>query len=139
MKYMRLPNGRPPRFDLWGHNPYGFRKPQLSKEPSKRGIVAFQDLQRLEQALDRNFPGRNMKLFLAEWGVPVGSKDLDLGYSVPVNAAKKWIQAGFGIARDDPRIFTLGWVHLADIPRTSQGLLTTSSVRKPTYDAYKGS
>jgi len=138
IKYMKLPNGQRPRFDMWGHNPYGFKIPNLKDPVSPRGIVAFADLNRLLRALDKAFAPRKLPLFLSEWGVPVGFKDKDLLYAVPPTMANKWIRAGYRIARTNRRIFTLGWVHPLDTSLSSQGLFTLSGQKKPSYNFFKG-
>jgi hypothetical protein len=138
IKYMKLPGGARPRFDMWGHNPYGFKKPNLMDPPSPRGIVAFADLTRLMKALDKAFAPRKLPLYLSEWGVPIGFKDKDLLYAVPPKQGKQWISSGFKIARKSKRIFTLGWVHLLDDVRSSQGLFTIGGQKKPSYNFYKG-
>jgi hypothetical protein len=137
IRYLRLPDGSPPRMDLYGHNPYGFKIPNLKDPPSKKGSVAFGDLRRLVKALDKSFPGQRLKLFLAEWGVPIGFKDKDLTYSLKVQEGLQWIRAGFKIASKWSRIFTLGWVHPLDTPRSSQGLLDKKGKKKPSYNVYK--
>ena len=139
IKYMTLPDGRRPRMDMWGHNPYGFAEPEISDEPSKRGIVAFKDLELLTDALDEAFPDQDLKLFLSEWGVPIGFKDKDLLYSKSEDDGEDWIKSGFEIARGNPRIYTLGWVHLLDDTRSSQGLLDIKGNKKPSYGFYKDS
>ena len=145
---LKLPDGSRPRLDMWGHNPFGFAKPNLDDEPSRKGVVAFADLRRLTEELDVNFDGPPLKLFLAEWGVPFGFKDLDIGYERNEEDADDWIRTGFEIARDWDRIYTLGWIHPIDTDRSSMGLLrlpdpegppVTELEEKPTYDSYKGS
>jgi hypothetical protein len=72
--------------------------------------------------------------------VPVGFKDKDLLYKVSPKQAPRWIHAGYHIARKTPWISTLGWVHLLDDSRSSQGLFTKSGTKKTvSYNAYKGS
>ena len=138
IRYLRLPDGSRPRMDMWGHNPFSFRKPDLNDPPSRGGAVAFGDLRRLARALDRaRFPNSPLKLYLSEWGVPIGFKDKDLRYSLKPKEGKKWIRAGFRIAREWDRIYTLGWVHPVDTHRSSQGLLDSSGRPKPGYHAYR--
>lgn len=136
-RYMKLPNGSRPRMDLWGHNPWGFTEPNFKDPPGRRGTVTFSDLQRLVKVLDKTFKGQHLKLFLAEWGVPSGFKDLDLGYGLKQKEANRWINTAFRLTRTFKRIYSLGWVHLFDNPRNSTGLLTQSGQRKPTYKTYK--
>ena len=139
-RYMVLPDGSRPRFDMWGHNPFGFDKPELTPlngEPAPRGTVPFSDLRFLVRELDRNFKGRRLPLFLAEWGVPVGFKDKDLLYTLPPKEAKAWIRAGYKIAKSYKRIYTLGWIHPQDTDRSSQGLLNVGGQRKVTYSTFR--
>lgn len=122
---------------MWGHNPYGFKKPSLKDPKSPKGIVAFADLNRLMKALDKAFRPQKLRLYLSEWGVPIGFKDKDLLYRVPPKEGAKWIRAAYKIARSNRRIFTLGWVHPLDTDRSSQGLLTPTGGKKSSYFAFK--
>jgi hypothetical protein len=140
IRYMKLPNGSRPRMDMWGHNPFGFDLPKLKslkEKPAPRGTVPFSDLRFLVRELDRNFVGKKLKLFLAEWGVPTGFKDKDLLYTLKPKEAQQWVKAGYRIAKTYKRIFTLGWIHPVDTDRSSQGLLQTNGKRKPTFKAFQ--
>ena len=137
IRHMKLPDGSRPRMDMYGHNPWGASIPNLNDAPSPRGSVAFGDLRRLAVALDKAYPRKRLKLFLAEWGVPTGFRDEDLMYELKPNEAKRWVKAAFKIARAWKRIYTIGWVHPVDTERNSMGLLDSSGNRKPTYDAFQ--
>ena len=54
---LRLPGGRPPRMDLYGHNPFSARRPVLSQDPLGRGFADFGDLDTLAGWLDRDLKG----------------------------------------------------------------------------------
>ena len=136
IRYLRLPNGERPRMDMWGHNPYSFRKPFLPNPRSPKGRVDFSDLDDLAAELDRTFPGPPMQLFLSEFGVPTGL-DKDLQFEVDTDTAVNWVEAAFEIVRDWDRIYTLGWSVPVDTPRNPQGLLDSDLRPKPTYDAFK--
>jgi hypothetical protein len=137
IRYLKLPDGSRPRMDYWGHNPYGFDMPNLKDPPSPKGSVAFGDLRRLVKALDKAYRGQRLKLYLAEWGVPIGYKDKDLTYGLKAKEGVTWIKAGFRIANTFNRIFSLGWVHPVDTPYSSQGLLDKNGKRKAGYKVYK--
>jgi hypothetical protein len=138
IEYLKLPDGSRPRMDMWGHNPWGNRRPDLDDGPSRNGTVSFSDLERLVDALDAaGFPGDPLKLYLAEWGVATGFEDKDLLQKLDQETADDWMRAAFEIA-DWDRIFTLGWIHLRDTDRNSTGLLTEPGKQKPIYDTYKG-
>jgi hypothetical protein len=137
MRYMKLPGGKRPHMDMWGHNPWGNKLPRLTTKPSPRGSVAFRDLRHLTRALDKTFKRKRLKLFLAEWGVPTGFRDKDLNYGLKPKEAKRWTRAAYRIVRKWKRIYTLGWVHMVDTERNSTGLLGPNGSRKPTYKAFK--
>ena len=54
IRSMRLPNGRPPRMDLYGHNPFTLRRPSLGKRPLGHGYADFSDLDSLARWIDNN-------------------------------------------------------------------------------------
>src|SRR2546421_751435 len=65
---LRLPNGRPPRMDMYAHNPFSWEGPNFSDPPSPNGEVMFSDLPRLARWIDRYLrPG--LPIFLSEWTV----------------------------------------------------------------------
>lgn len=140
IRSMRLPNGRMPRMDLYGHNPFGFRMPSLSHKPSPRGMVDFSDARRLTRILDRYYPGKRLRLFLSEWGVPAGqTEDAELGFKLGFQQQAKWIRAGLRISRTFHRIYTVGWIHPQDRPDLgiTTGLIGASGARKPGYQAFR--
>ena len=50
---LKLPNGKPPRMDLYGHNPFSYRPPVAEEQTSRdAGTVDFSDLGRF-QKVDR--------------------------------------------------------------------------------------
>jgi hypothetical protein len=137
LRYMTLPNGARPRMDMWGHNPYSYRIPNLKAKPSPRGTVDFSDLGRLTKALDKAFKGKRLKLFLSEWGVPSPGRDQDLLLKVAPKKAVQWVNAAMKIVRKNRRIYTLGWSVPVDTARNPQGLLDTSLRPKGMYNAFK--
>ena len=53
IRAMRLPGGRRPRMDLYGHNPFTARLPDLRERPLSYGTADFSDLDTLAGWLDR--------------------------------------------------------------------------------------
>jgi hypothetical protein len=140
VRYMRLSNGRPPRMDLYGHNPFCFRAPNLSNPPSPDGEFDFSDLRRLEQLVDANFATghRQIKLFLSEWAIPTGPDSEFNFYTTPAVQAQ-WITDGWRIVRRSSWIYALGWIHLYDDASggSMSGLFYHSGQPKPGYYAFK--
>lgn len=139
VRRLRLSNGRPPRMDLYGHNPFGSRRPSLSRGPFGKGFADFADLGRFRVAVSRNLGrGRGPRLFLSEWTLPTAKGDSEFSYYVLPRTQPSWIRDGFRVAH---RVgaYGLGWVHLYDEPgpKFFSGLLDSSGQRKPGYFAFK--
>ena len=137
---MRLPNGRAPRLDMYGHNPFSFRDPNLANGPSPDQAYDFSDLRRLAVLVDSNLGRRGQRhpqLFLSEWTVPT-AVDNEFNFYVDPPVQAQWITDSLRITRTWPRIYALGWIHLYDDPPTSfGGLIQTNGTRKPGYVAWK--
>jgi hypothetical protein len=137
---LRLPDGKPPRLDMYGHNPFSYRAPDLANPPSADQQVDFSDLGRLSKLVARNLgrPGnRDPKLFISEWTVPT-KIDLEFNFYVEPLVQAQWITDGLRLAQSLPSIYAVGWIHLYDEPPTSYGgLLETDGAQKPGYAAWK--
>jgi hypothetical protein len=146
LRNMRLPNGGIPRMDLYGHNPFGFREPDLRKPLSCCGAVDFSDLENLSRWVNKYLRRRGtppLKLFLSEWTVPTDHADNEFYFYVSRATQARWIRSAFRVVRSWPGIYTLGWIHFYDSPpersgrETHGGLLDYRGRRKPGYYAYK--
>jgi hypothetical protein len=137
---MRLPDGRPPRLDLYGHNPFSIRAPNLAHPPSPEEQIDFSDLGRLAELVDRNLgrPGNPApSLFLSEWTIPTAA-DREFNFFVEPRLQALWITDGLRIARQVPNIYAVGWIHLYDEPPASAGgLIRANGVKKPGYFAWR--
>ena len=146
VRSMKLPDGRPPRMDLYGHNPFCLRTPNLKNPPGKDGTIDFSDLPRLQKTVDKALARprhkKTIRLFLSEWTVPTGP-DREFNFHTTRATQAKFIKAGLKLAR---RIhaYGLGWIHLLDEPpnkdgsrRSQGGLLDYKGKPKPGYFAFK--
>ncbi|MEY2533145.1 MAG: hypothetical protein QOF29_1055, partial [bacterium] len=144
---MKLPNGRPPRMDLFGHNPFSYRGPDLEKAPPGQEIVDFSELGRfskkVDQYLARPRDKRHLRLYLSEWTIPTDAPDLEFNFYVTRPLQARWIRDGFKVARE-LNAYALGWIHLYDgVPRADGGpiirggLMTADGQKKPGYFAFK--
>lgn len=137
---MRLPNGSPPRLDMYGHNPFGIRAPNLANPPSPQQQSDFSDLARLQALVDRDL-GRpsnpSPPLFLSEWTIPT-AVDREFNYHVDPLVQASWITDGLRVAGQLPGVYALGWIHLFDQPPVSAGgLIAANGKRKPGFYAWK--
>ena len=139
---LRLPDGRPPRMDLYGHDPFSYRDPNLANPPSPGGAFDFSDLGRLSQLVDKYLerPGHVIKLFLSEWTIPTSKLDDEFNFYVTPEVQARWITDAWRIVRTSPFIYALGWIHLQDDPPglgSSGGLFNYRGRPKPAYYAFK--
>jgi hypothetical protein len=132
---LRLPDGRPPRMDMYAHNPFTHEPPSFSAGFSPFDEVQFSDLPELARWIDHYLrPG--LPLFLSEWTIPT-APDQEFNFWVDPNVAAQWITDALWLSRQWPRIYALGWVHVYDDPPFSYGgLLTAQGVRKPSFNAF---
>ena len=56
LRDLRLPDGRPPRLDYYGHNPYSVRFPNLEEGPYAAGVSDINDIDTLHGQLERHLP-----------------------------------------------------------------------------------
>jgi hypothetical protein len=137
---MRLPDGSAPRLDMYGHNPFSIRFPNLAYPPSPLQQVDFSDLARLSALVDANLarPGKPApQLFLSEWTIPTAT-DSEFNFYVDPRVQAVWIAAALHIARQLPSVYALGWIHLYDEPpRSAGGLIQADGTKKPGYFAWK--
>ncbi|MCP9488879.1 MAG: hypothetical protein MSC31_03285 [Solirubrobacteraceae bacterium MAG38_C4-C5] len=138
---LRLPDGGPPRMDLYGHNPYTTRRPALVKEPLVQGSADISDLDTFAGWLDEDLrPG--LAIFVSEFTVPTDHPNYVLNVHVDRKTQAEWLQAAFAIAKSSRRIHTLGWFQLRDQPPNARGdqanwgLIYDQGRRKPAFDTF---
>lgn len=151
IRWMRLPNGRPPRMDLYGHNPFTLRRPALRNPPLGFGFADFSDLDMLARWIDRNLGrrrgGRRIRLFLSEFTLPTDHANSSFNFWVTRKVQARWLRAALRITRRWKRIYALGWIGLYDQPPNGPGgshgddvhwgLLEWGGARKPSYRVFR--
>jgi hypothetical protein len=150
IKALRLPNGRPPRMDLWGHNPFSLRPPNLRAPSLGNGFADFNDLDTLIRTLDANFrkspvrAQRKLKVFISEFTLPTDHANFEFNFYLDQPTQADWIRRALKITRGWSRIYTFGYLGLYDDPvkpegdQVERGLIQRDGTRKPAYDAFKG-
>jgi hypothetical protein len=149
IRALKLPSGRPPRMDLWGHNPFSLRAPDLGQSPLGRGFADFSDLDTLARALDRamrraTLPRqRRLRIFISEYSLPTEHPNFEFNFFVSERKQAEWIGAALRIVRRWNRIYTFGYLGLVDDEvrpdgrQVERGLIRRDGRRKPAYAAYR--
>ena len=147
IRAMRLPGGRRPRLDLYGHNPFTLRRPDLREDPFRPGYADFSDLDTLVRWVDRYVwrrrEAKRPKLFLSEFTLPTDHPNHEFNFYVTREIQAEWLTRALRIAHRFKRIHTLGWLSLYDDPprpegdEVNRGLLEHGGGRKPSYGAYR--
>jgi hypothetical protein len=150
LRFMRLPNGKPPPLDQFGHNPFSRRFPNL-RLGGYRGFPASRDISDVDRFAKeihraygskyRRFRRKGPKLWLSEFTVSSDQPNRAFTFAVSRREQARWLRAAFRIARKS-YISGLGWFNLLDEPvgrsgHLTQGLITYEGQRKPAYKAYK--
>jgi hypothetical protein len=144
---LRLPNGKPPRMDLFGHNPFSARRPRLSSPPLGGGYADFSDLDSLSHWVDANLRRRggprHIKLFLSEFTLATGHPNFEFNFFLTERTQASWLASALRITRRYSWIYTLGYLGLYDDPlrldgqQVERGLIARSGRHKPAFDVFR--
>jgi hypothetical protein len=143
LKRMRLPNGRPPRLDWFGHNAFSVRYPDIAKRTYYPGLRDISDSDTYIREIRRVYRRihRVPRLWLSEFTVQADHANRAFSFYVSRKAQARWITAAYRIARRHSYIAGLGWYSLLDEadPREglTGGLLDATGAPKPAFDAYR--
>lgn len=147
ISWMRLPNGKPPRLDEYGHNPFSTRIPDLRNPPAPDGNYDFSDLDTLHARLARiyghaykRFRHHGPKIWISEFTIQEGHGSSDFNFYVSADDQGRWITAAFKQANSTNYIDDVGWLGLLDEPpvdyNRTTGLMNYALQKKAAYYAY---
>jgi hypothetical protein len=145
LRYMTLPNGRRPRLDLFGINPFTERRIDMAL-PHRKGRIDINDLDWLVRRLDHYWPGRRLRLFLDEFGWNTEHEAVGWLYVVSRAQQAADLTRAYAAAARLGRVDTLCWYQLYDEPprraggmwqNWTSGLRTYGGARKPSWLAFK--
>jgi hypothetical protein len=149
IREMRLPNGKRPRMDMYGHNPFTLRRPDLRQSLFRppTGYADFSDLDVVLRWLDRygyrDSRGRRLRVFLSEWTLPTDHPNHEFNFYVTHEVQASWLRDALRIVRKHRRLHTLGWIGLYDDPprpggdEVNRGLIDYQGRRKPAFYAFR--
>ena len=145
VRYMKLPNGKRPRLDLYGHNPFTGRRPS-TRGYMHQGLVDFTDLPKFTKFLDKNLRGphhKPLKIFISEFFWPTDHQNGEFNFHLTPALQASWLKSALKITKKSKRIYTLGWYSLYDDPpngigtEVNRGLMRLSGKKKPAYNVFR--
>ncbi len=141
VRWMRLPDGKPPPMDFYGHNPFSVRFPNLAEKPYFAGLRDLNDIDTLEAQLQRTYH-RRVPLWLSEYTVSSDHTNRAFNFAVSRTQQARWLAAAYQLVDSVPYVAGLGWYDLLDEAPTVQGQLTTGLMTwnlqpKPAFYAYQ--
>jgi hypothetical protein len=140
IRWMRLPDGKPPPLDYYGHNPFSARFPQAGLKPYFPGGRDIDDTATLEAQLASIYH-RRVPLWLSEFTISSDHPNFAFSFAVSRQAQARWLSAAYNLASTYPFVAGLGWYDLIDqAPPGPQaltnGLMTWNLQPKPAFYAY---
>jgi hypothetical protein len=140
LSWLKLPSGRRPRLDWYGHNPFPFRFPRLRSALLPGGWRDISDVDVFAREVARAFPGRP-KLWLSEFTIQSGNSSNIFQLSVSRKQQARWLAAAYRIAGRVHAVSGLGWIGLLDQPpapgSSNWGLMTHDGTPKPALSAFR--
>jgi hypothetical protein len=145
---LRLPNGKPPRMDLFGHNPFSARTPRLNQAPLGHGLADMSDIDQFIGWLDKRWHGskpgrRRLRVFISEFSLPTRHQNFEFNFFLSEGTQAGWLRRALHITRRLRRIYTFGYLGLyddalrADGMQVERGLIERSGRRKPAFGVFK--
>jgi hypothetical protein len=141
---MVLPNGRRPRLDMFGINPYTERSVNLAL-PHRRLRVDLDDLDWLSHRLNTLWPRRHLTIFIDEFGWNTEHEAQGWLYYISRKKQATDLQKAYALAAKVRAIDTMCWFQLYDSPpekrgqawwNWTSGLRTWNGARKPAWRAF---
>lgn len=146
IEHMQLPGGRPPRMDVYGHNPVGVRPPPLFGQPhSGFGFAELPDTPYLLEWLDdfQRPKGRApLRVFYARFSLPSGHRSRLYDFFLTDEQQGDLIRRVMVDVRRSKRLYGFGWDTWRDEQPTPDGLEVRSGLvdaagtPKPSYAAF---
>ena len=146
IRNMKLKNGKRPSMDLYGHNAFDPRFPNI-KEGAIGKFRGLNDLDTLwkeiRKAYGKQKKGRPKRIFVSEWTIQSDHDSGVFAFHVSREQQARYITKAFKLVRKLKYVDTLGWFSFYDYPDSATnpawGLMTYEGAVKPSFGAYPGS
>jgi hypothetical protein len=145
LRWLRLPDGRLPRMDWWGHNAFSPHYPDLRRGPLAPGRFDFNGLDTFAKQIETLYrrAGRTApRIWISEFTISSDRANSAFAFYVSRAEQARWITAAYRQVDAHPEWFAgLGWFGLLDGPASdprsvTTGLMTADGTRKPAFYAY---
>ena len=113
VKWMRLPNGKPPPLDYYGHNPFGRRFPNLQEKPYFPGGRDINDIDTLEAQLAAHVPPARASCGCRSSRSPPTTTASPSPSTSRASGQARWLTAAFRLANSVDYVAGMGWFNLA--------------------------
>jgi hypothetical protein len=143
LKWMRLPNGQPPRLDWYGHNAFSTRFPRLKDKVYVKGLRDINDLDTLHRQLRHVYRGHpTPPIWVSEFTISSDRPNRAFNFAVSRPEQAKWLAAAYKLVNSVDYVAGLGWFNLQDEVddgsgrSLTTGLMAIDGVRKPAFTAF---
>jgi hypothetical protein len=146
IRSMRLPNGRPPRMDMYGHNPFLAGGRTSAKDLLGTASPTSPTSTRSRAGSIETWDGAETSpcgYFCPNSRRPVTIQNYEFNFYVTRKVQASWLGAALRITQEWKRIYALGWIALYDEKpngrgdEVNRGLLEWDGDQKPSYRAYR--
>jgi hypothetical protein len=140
IRSLKLPNGKRPRMDFYGHDAFSTRRPNLDAVTLGKGTADLSDIDTLHEWVDDAFGTK--RLFITNFTLPTND---NWRYDFKVSAATQasWLTAALRIAKREKYIYSLAYNGLfdeesrGDDKQVESGLIALDGTKRTAFNAYK--
>ena len=140
IRSLKLPNGKRPRMDLYGHDAFSTRRPNLDAVTLGKGTADLSDIDTLHEWVDDAFGSK--RLFITNFTLPTND-NWRYDFKVSASTQASWLTAALRIAKREKYIYSLAYTGLYDEesrPDNNQvesGLIELDGTKRSAFNAFK--
>lgn len=140
IRSLKLPNGKRPRMDFYGHDASSSRRPDLDARALGKGRADLSDIDTLNGWVRDAFG--NKRLFVTSYALPTNA-NWRYDFKVSESTQASWLTAALRIAKREKYIYSLAYNGLydeesrSDDKQLESGLLEPDGTKRPAFNAFK--